>query len=147
MFKRFEYEWTYLRRIKLTPKGLIVLFWVLKDSVKWCFSINIGNHIYWDGSRYYVNNGITRGYWDCLKLNSDNKIMRDDKGIAENVKVPRLKCKKVRYITTPLNDFLQGFRFYMGYWYSIWLYDLSKYNKRPQGIRWCKRMQVFTSKN
>ena len=145
MIRWFKYEWIYLRRIKLTPRGLLILLLVLRDSLRWCFDINISNHLSWDGQKYFVNNGNTMNYWDCLLLDKDNKIVRDDRGVADTTYLPRTGVKKVYYWNTPFKDFMQGFRFYMGYWYCIWVAKgVSKYKERPYGIR--PKRSIFTTK-
>lgn len=135
IINRFRFEWIYLRRIRLTPKGLYVLSLVVRDSLKWCFSINIGNYLQFQGKKVYVNNGVLVDYWDCLEVDDNYKIIRPDGNLAVSVRVPKQDAKKIYRFTTPFSDFMQGFRFYMGYWYWIWVVgnsDFSKYSNRPK---------------
>lgn len=137
--QKIRYEWNYIGRIKLTPKGLWVLLLVLRDSLKWCFSINIGNYLLHENKKVLVNNGVKVDYWDCLECDDDFNIIRPDGNLAINVLVPKNNAKKIYTFKTPLSDFMQGFRFYMGYWYLIWVSpnsgDYGLYKNRPSKIR------------
>lgn len=135
IMNRLKYEWMYLRKIEISFRGIWFLLIVVKDSLKWCFSINIGNYLKHNNRLYYVNNGASLGYWDCLEVDSDFQIKRPDGNLAIRKAIKKEGAVKVYRLNTPVKDFMQGFRFFMGYWYGIWVYKKGSYNERPSGIR------------
>lgn len=142
MFKKIKsrtsYEWIYLRKITFSFKGIKVLGLVIRDSLKWCFQVNIGNYLRHEGKLVYVNNGVKIDSWDCLEVDKGLNIIRPDGSKAVCLLVPKKGARKVFRLSTPFNDFMQGFRFYMGYWYGIWVHgdsEYSKYKNRPTKIR------------
>jgi hypothetical protein len=135
IINRIKFNWNYVKRIKFSPKGIYIFCLVLKDSFKWCFSINIGNYLKQDGKKYYVNNGVKLNYWDCLEVNNKLEIIRPDGNLAISTLIPKEGSRKIYKLSTPLSDFMQGFRFYMGYWYEIWVFGDWSYNDRPSKIK------------
>ncbi|MDD0853031.1 hypothetical protein HBN50_07980 [Halobacteriovorax sp. GB3] len=130
MRKAIAYNWMYLKKIKLSPRGVYVFFLVLKDSLKWCFTINIGNFLKHEGKIVYVNNGTNPTNWSCLEVNKSFQIIYPDGKSAISIMVPKSNARKVYQLSTPIQDFMRGFRFYMGYWYEIWVFGTIKYGDR-----------------
>ena len=78
-------------------------------SFKWIFRVNLGDLIAYKGKRYQVLNGVRCHMW---RLDLDN----GDQGW-----VPRKDCKKILSFKNMFGSFQSGYRFYIGYWFNIWV--------------------------
>ena len=99
---------------------LMVWFRIVKLSSGWTFRINLSDKIYYNNHIYSVANGIRCGMWRLYDLNNDNDGW-----------VKRSECRKVWTIKNCIGSFKCGYRFYMGYWYDIWVKE--KLNKCSGG--------------
>ena len=82
-------------------------------SLKWVIRINLGDKIIWLKDTwpqtYTVINGVCPGSWKVTD------------GIEDAFEVNRSECQKIKTIQNYFNSFKSGYRFYMGYWYDIWV--------------------------
>ena len=86
---------------------LLLIIWI---STKWMFQINLGNYVWYKGKKYMVLNGVRLESWRLGDL--DN---------GDSGWVPRSECKLSLAPSNILHSFRSGYRFYMGYWYDIWV--------------------------
>ena len=89
------------------------IYWklfIIKLSIRWCWQINLGDWIWYRGKKYIVSNGVRSGSWRLPYL--DN---------GDDGWVPRVDCRKVWTPKNVIGSFKSGHRFYMGYWYRIWV--------------------------
>jgi len=82
-------------------------------ALKWIPRINLGDLVWYKGSKYCVYNGNRSGMWRLLDL-------ADNKDTFNTGWVLRLECKKVWSIKNINHSFQSGWRFYMTSWFSIW---------------------------
>jgi len=94
---------------------MIKLYYWLKIiwlSLKWVPRINLGDRVVWLEDSWphscTVINGVCPESW---KLSSP---------FGDPFSVKRSECRKIRTAQNYLNSFKSGYRFYMGYWFSIW---------------------------
>lgn len=127
-------NWSYLSRVQLTPRGLYIFILVLRDSLKWCFRINLGNYLKHEGKLYIINNGVGVDYWDVLLVDEKLNIIRNEAGEAKSSCIKKVGARKYYQLSTPFSDFGKGFRFFMGYWYEIWVHGSWAYKDRPSKI-------------
>lgn len=88
-----------------------IKYWLLIVglSIKWMFRVNVMDLVVYNGKQYMVLNGVRADSW---RLDLDN----GDQGW-----VPRSECKKVWTLKNIIGSFKSGYRFYMGYWFDIWV--------------------------
>lgn len=101
-----------------------IKIYIIYLASKWIFRINLGDYIVFDNEKYSVTNGIYGIRWHIFnKKNGELVPLRTD-------------CRKVMTVSNYIGSFKSGYKFYMGYWYSILL---------RRGIRYCKNnwKQVF----
>lgn len=89
-----------------------VAYWLLivALSLRWIFRINLGNRVRYRGMVYTVSNGVRVCSWRLGGL--DN---------GDDGWVPRDECRLLLTPANLLHSFTSGYRFYMGYWYAIWV--------------------------
>ena len=79
-------------------------------SSKWIFKINLGDRVWYNGKIYVVLNGVREDMWRLADLpNGDTGWVK------------RNECRKVWTLKNMIDNFRSGYRFYMGYWFSIWV--------------------------
>ncbi len=92
-----------------------IYYWlyIVYLSFKWMLKINLGDKVIWLKDTwpqtYIVTNGIPYEIWKITD------------GIEDAFEVPRNECKKIKTIPNYTHSFKSGYRFYMGYWYRIWV--------------------------
>lgn len=88
----------------------IYIIWL---SLKWVPKINLGDKVIWlkdtYAQTYIIINGVCPESWKITD------------GIEDAFEVKRTECKKIKTLPNYINSFKSGYRFYMGYWYSIWV--------------------------
>ena len=93
-------------------------------SFKWIFKTNLGDLVYYRDKTYVVANGVRANQWRLHNL--ENK---------DNGWVKRNECRKVVSISNMSRSFKSGYRFYMGYWFDIWV---------NEGIKpWMKKCNIW----
>lgn len=75
-----------------------------------CLELLLGDKVIYQGKQYIVANGVRANSWRLLDL--DN---------GDNGWVKRNECRKVKTVANIIESFKSGYRFYMGYWYNIWI--------------------------
>lgn len=99
----------------------LLIVWL---SGKWMFRINLSDHVWVNGRKCLVCNGVTSGRWD----------VRDVK-TGERFSAAYADCRKVWTFGNVLGSFKFGYRFYMGYWFDIW---------RRQGVEaWMRGCNIW----
>jgi len=94
-------------------KGIRGIFWrsyIIWLALRWMPQINLGDLIWYAGSKYYVFNGVRCESWRLA--NFDN---------SDHGWVKRIDCKKVVSIKNYLQSFKSGYNFYMTSWFDIWV--------------------------
>ena len=84
-------------------------------SFKWVRNVNLGDLVWYQGKKYSVSNGVMSNSWRLFDIRTGNTETANDGW------VPRSECKKVKSISNYIGSFKSGYRFYMGYWYDIWI--------------------------
>ena len=103
------------------------LYWklrIIKLSLGWCWKINLGDLVWYRGKKYPVVNGARPESWRLAYLNNE-----DDGWVK------RFECGKVWTLENIVGSFKSGYRFYMGYWYNIWI---------REGVKdWMKSLPIW----
>ena len=90
------------------------LYWwlyVVRLSLRWPFKLNLGDYVWRRGKRYMLIQGVCDPYWD---------LMADDQSERMN-HVHLSEFRKSWRLSNFWSSFACGYRFYMGYWYDIWV--------------------------
>jgi len=96
-------------RGKMIFKKVYYWLYIVSLSVKWLFQINLGNSVWYGGTRHTVYNGV---YPESWRLS----------GVTQNDGwVPRSDCKLVLTLPNLWHSISSGYSFYMTCWYSIWV--------------------------
>lgn len=102
------------------------LYWRIKIiffALRWIPNYNIGDEVLYQGKVYRLNQGVSCPLWD---------IVRDDECLKS---IHQDNFRKIRTLKNYWGSFRSGYRFYMGYWYSIWV---------RKGIEpWVKRLNIW----
>ncbi|KKM79720.1 hypothetical protein LCGC14_1347070 [marine sediment metagenome] len=111
-----------------------VYYWflILWLSFKWCWKFNLGDEVIYQGKRWRLNQGVCDPSWN---------LVRGDQKTNSFEKADHVHRSKFRKVWTPRNilrSFCSGYRFYMGYWYGIWVNSGIKPWMRACNI-WAKR--------
>ncbi len=87
-----------------------VKFLIIHLCIRWMFRVNLGDKVIYKGQEYVVANGVRSNSWRLHGLNNgvSGWVSRDD-------------CCKVKTLPNYINSFKSGYRFYVGYWYDIWV--------------------------
>lgn len=89
-----------------------IKYWLLIVglSIKWMFRVNVGDLVIYQGKQHQVLNGVRCESWRLGDLDNgdDGWVLRSD-------------CKKVWTPQNMIGSFKSGYRFYMGYWFKIWV--------------------------
>jgi hypothetical protein len=88
-----------------------ILWWlfVVRLSLRWIGRLNLGDQVVFEGKRWRLNQGVADPYW---------ALAREDEYLE---RVHRDKFRKVRGPRAAWTSFRSGYRFYMGYWFDIWV--------------------------
>lgn len=84
-------------------------------SIKWIIRINLGDRVVlktdtWPHS-YTVINGVSPGTWKLIGFRDGEEVFY----------APRTDCRKIWTLPNCIGSFKSGYRFYMGYWFDIWV--------------------------
>ena len=102
-------------------KYWLYIIWL---SAKWIFRQNLGDQVVYSGKKYLIANGVVSNCWRLSGLQNDNDGW-----------VKRNECRKIITPYNLLHSFRSGYRFYMGYWFNIWVRN---------GIEeWVKRLPIW----
>ncbi len=77
-------------------------------SLRWITRFNLGDSVIYQGKEWILVQGVNSPYWD---------LRRD----TEKVSAHEDDFHKAKALRNYLHSFRAGYRFYMGYWYSIWV--------------------------
>lgn len=86
------------------------IYWKLKNvllALRWCWRINIGDHVWYQGKQYIVINGDRCNSWKLCNLDVDKTLDNGNQGY-----VTRSHCKKVWTFRNIRNSFRTGCDFY-----------------------------------
>jgi len=83
-------------------------------SSKWISKTNLGDEVVFNGKKYLVSNGVCDGFWSLY-------VEGDRTGESYIKHAKRSECKRVRTLKNYVGSFRSGYRFYMSYWYDIWV--------------------------
>lgn len=91
---------------------LVRLYWwikVVRLSLRWVPRLNIGRMVWWKGEKWMLIQGVCDPAWDLARgERRENHIhSREFKAVQNPVEWGRA--------------FMSAYRFYMGYWYDIWV--------------------------
>lgn len=89
------------------------LYWRMRIAwlaLRWVLQLNLGDEVWYQGERWMLVQGVCRPYWD---------IQHTVHGVRNHIHVSSLR--KVRSLRNWWSSFRSGYRFYMGYWYDIWV--------------------------
>lgn len=89
-------------------KGLYWRLCIVRLSLRWIRSLNLGDIVIHEGREWMLVQGVRRPYWDLARPCS-----RKD-GVHEK------DFKKVKSISNYWRSFRSGYKFYMTNWLSIW---------------------------
>ena len=81
--------------------------------------INLGDRVWYQGEQYVVSNAA---WLDSYRL----AYLPPPQGWLKNGRdglVPSKECRKVWDVRNCIGSFKGGWRFFMGYWYHIWLHQ------------------------
>ncbi len=92
-----------------------VYYWclILWLSARWIWRPNLGNRVVFRGERWTLIQGVSDPFWDLVRGAGADRQREDC-----------VHRKDFRKIWTPAEmwfSFRSGYRFYMGYWYDIWV--------------------------
>jgi hypothetical protein len=88
----------------------VIWFGIVVKALRWLPRINLGNHVWYRGTKYIVVNGVIPGMW---------RLAHFDNG--DNGWVPREDCRLVITFPNLWHSVRSGYRFFMGYWFRIWV--------------------------
>jgi len=89
------------------------IYWwirIILLSLRWIPKFNIGDEVWYKNSRWILVQGVCAPTWT---------LQRGTKRINAH----ESKMRKVRLLSNYYHSFKSGYRFYMGYWYKIWVYE------------------------
>jgi len=110
-------------------KNIFWRFYIIRLSLRWCWIVNLGDLVWYQGKKYIVCNGVYSNSWRLNNL--DN---------GDNGWVSRSDCKKVLTLSNIFGSFRSGYWFYMTNWFKIWMQSGIKSWMRGCDI-WAKRDQ------
>jgi hypothetical protein len=79
-------------------------------SARWIPQVNLGDRVIYKGVEYVVVNGVRNGSWRLAELEN-----------GDDGWVPRSEVEKSCDLLNMAASFMSGYRFYMGYWFDIWV--------------------------
>ena len=89
------------------------IYWklfIIRLSLRWCWKVNLGDLVLYQGKKYLVHNGVRSNSWRLGNLNN-----------GDSGWVPRSECKKIWTLKNIVQSFKSGHTFYMQAWYDIWV--------------------------
>ena len=90
--------------------SIIVWMKIIRLSLRWIFSTNIGDEVWYRGEKWDLIQGVCDPSWDLM-----NK-----KGVRIN-HIHKSNFEKVKTLKNYFRSFKSGYHFYMGYWFKIWV--------------------------
>lgn len=93
------------------------IYWwlyVVRLSFRWCWKFNLGDRVWFKGKQWVLNQGVADPFWNLVELADEDVRKFED----------RVHRSLFRKVWTPRNvwgSFRSGYKFYMGYWYDIWV--------------------------
>jgi hypothetical protein len=112
-------------RLLLPFKAVYWRLRIVHLSLRWVRKFNLGDRVVYRGEEWTLIQGHSAPTWE---------LHRGD-GFA---KAHEREFRKVRALSNYLGSFRSGYRFYMGYWYAIWMNEGVKPWMRACSI-WGKR--------
>ena len=112
------------------------IYWwlrVILFSLRWIRRVNIGDKVIYEDRECRLIQGVCDPVWELEwdegPVNPKIPIYTADilpgvitTGGRKVARVHRKDFRKVRSLSNYLGSFQSGYRFYMGYWYTIWVY-------------------------
>ena len=93
----------------LATKKTYWWFRIVLLSLRWIPSFNLGDYVWYHGEKWMLIQGVCNPCWDLLR------------GEERKNHIHQLEFCKVRTISNYWHGFNSGYRFYMGYWFDIWV--------------------------
>ncbi len=109
-----------MRRYQATGPFWLKFYWrarIIWMSFFWMFRFNLGDRVLYGGQEWILNNGVKPAVnpseivWDLIRRDPELRLSVRSSALV-----------KVRSFRNYLGSWRSGYRFYMGYWYSIWVY-------------------------
>ncbi len=97
---------------------MLRLYWrarIILMALRWVFRPSIGCQVWWKGDIWTVRNGTSKPMYQLGR--------RDELELWHNAFVHRSQFRKVKTRSNLWGSFRDGYNFYMGYWYDIWVMD------------------------
>lgn len=92
-------------------------------SFKWIGKLNLGTTVRWNGGRWTLVQGVCAPRWDLMRGNDRVDFVHE---------------REFKAVQNPIEwwrAFKSGYRFYMGYWFDIWV---------SSGIEpWMRRCKIW----
>ena len=88
------------------------LYWrlyIIRLSLRWIFSLNIGDLVWYHGEKWTLIQGVCCPRWDLALGDKCQNFVHES------------EFRKVRSIKNYWQSFKSGHWFYTGYWYKIWV--------------------------
>lgn len=77
-------------------------------SLRWVFKFNLGDRVIYQGRVWTLIQGVRAPVWKLICGDEVAQAKEED-------------FRKVRSLRSYWGSFESGYRFYMGYWYDIWM--------------------------
>ncbi len=96
-------------------KWWLYIVWL---SFKWVWRINLSDQVVYNGQIWTLYQGVNHPRWKMCRGSHDDNTWES----------ALVHCDEFRKVWTPRNlwgSFRCGYRFYMGYWFDIWVMNNS----------------------
>lgn len=103
---------------------MIHRLWIYWITLRLCLrsmtrkKLNLGDRVYYEGLVWTLSQGVSDPFWILDPLAASPNDMND--GAVFRKQIHRDRFKKLFWVNL-IHDFRSTWRFYSGYWHSIWL--------------------------
>jgi len=101
-----------MEKVKLLVRRLYFRVFVINLSLKWIRSNNIGDRVRHKSKVWILNQGVRSPIWKMYRYSSQGYL--ECEALEQDF-------KKLMSFNDMLQSFKSGYRFYMGYWFEIWV--------------------------
>lgn len=91
-----------------TIKAIYWRLYAIRLSLRWVLSLNIGDEVCYEGRIWQLNQGVRAPVWTLVQN-------------GESIDAHESDFVKLHGPVHWWRSFRSGYRFYMGYWYAIWM--------------------------
>jgi len=107
------------------------LYWRIRIvwlALRWIPKPCLGDEVWHDNRRWTLRQGVCDPIWELCRPAQNNE------GLV-TVKADRRNFRKIKTPRNLWRSFMSGYRFYMGYWYEIWVMDGWRAKLGPKQMR------------